>query len=174
MKLGALGFVCLGLLSFGHGSVKASPRLGAAVLNADSTACVAFRGEPRQAGDHVLLFLLSPPRVVAGWIPGPSPESCNPAADTGGNSYLVRLRYSISEVGEVGVAVYDVSARVEYTDGEFIVRTEGASAPLKFRRCASQEGLHLTAWSGNRRTWHEYWYLAYDLEPDCSAEEAKE
>jgi len=174
MKLGAIGLITLGFVSLGNGSVRGSPRLGAAVLRPDSSACVTFRGEPRRAGDQVLLFLFSPPRVVDGWIRGQSPESCNQTAGVEAQSYLVKLRHPISEAEEVGVAVYDLSARVEYAEGEFIVRTTGASAPLQFRQCASQEGLHLTAWRGNRRTWHEYWYLGFDLEPNCSDEEARE
>jgi hypothetical protein len=39
------------------------------------------------------------------------------------------------------------------------------------RACASSEGLHLTGWSGiplrSERLWHQYYYLGYDVEPDC-------
>lgn len=174
MKLLTLGLITLGLLILGGRSVMASPRLGAALLRPDSSACVTFRGEPRRTGDQVLLFLFSPPRVVDGRIREQSAEPCKQSVGLEGQSYLVGLRHPISAAEEVGVAVYDPSARVEYSDGEFIVRTEGASAPLQFRQCASQEGLHLTAWRGNRRTWHEYWYLGFDVEPNCSYEETKE
>ena len=174
MRLSMLGLIALGLLDLGGQSALASPRIGAALVRPDSVACVTFRGEPRRTGDHVLLFLFSPPRVVDGWIRGRSTEPCNQSVGLEAQSYLLGLRHSISEAEEVGVAVYDLSARVEYLDGEFIVRTQGASAPLQFRQCASQEGLHLTAWRGSRRTWHEYWYLGFDLEPNCSEEEASE
>lgn len=152
----------------------ASPRLGAALFRPDSSACVTFRGEPRRTGDRVLLFVFSPPRVVDGWIRGRSTEPCNQSGGPEDQSYLVGLRHAISDGDEVGVAVYDLSARVEYSDGEFIVYTEGARSSLQFRQCASQEGLHLTAWRGTRRTWHEYWYLGFGLEPNCTDEEAKE
>lgn len=43
---------------------------------------------------------------------------------------------------------------------------------IRFRECASSEGLHLTAWRGKplegERVWHEYLYLGYDVEPDCT------
>jgi hypothetical protein len=41
-----------------------------------------------------------------------------------------------------------------------------------YRSCASSEGIHLTIWSGqplkSERRWHQYYYIGYDLEPDCT------
>ena len=157
-------------LALGAGAAFASPRLGAALLKPDTTACAAFRGDVLHAGDHVFLFALNPPRLVDGWVVASSPEPCNTTLDA--PAYVVRLRRPLSDMPEPGIALLDPSARVEYANGEFIVRTAGAAAPLQFRQCTSQEGLHLTAWRGNRRTWHEYWYLGYDVEPTCSEKES--
>jgi hypothetical protein len=48
---------------------------------------------------------------------------------------------------------------------------EPGKTPWRFRECASMEGIHTTAWSGiplsAPRRWHAYYYLGYDLEPDC-------
>ena len=152
------------------GAAPASPRLGAALLGSDTTACAAFRGDPLRVGDHVFLFGIDPPSVTDGWIAGPASKPCNTALDA--PAYLVRLRRPLDDEPGPGIALFDPSARVEYVDGEFVVRTEGAAAPLQFRQCASNEGLHLTAWRGNRRTWHEYWYLGFDVEPNCSEKES--
>ena len=44
-----------------------------------------------------------------------------------------------------------------------------------FRSCTSSEGLHFTVWSGQPLTgtllWHQYHYLGYDVEPNCSPAE---
>jgi hypothetical protein len=41
-----------------------------------------------------------------------------------------------------------------------------------YRSCSSSEGIHLTLWSGkplaSERRWHQYYYVGYDLEPDCT------
>ena len=41
-----------------------------------------------------------------------------------------------------------------------------------FRICASREGLHFSIWSGEplegARRWRAYYYLGYDVEPDCT------
>ena len=42
-----------------------------------------------------------------------------------------------------------------------------------FQRCASNEGLHLTVWTGRTRRWHAYFYLGYDVEPNCLEEETR-
>ena len=48
---------------------------------------------------------------------------------------------------------------------------EPGRPPWEFRNCASTEGVHATAWSGkplsSTRRWHAYYYLGYDVEPDC-------
>ncbi len=42
---------------------------------------------------------------------------------------------------------------------------------VRARSCTSREGVHLTLWAGQplkgRRLWHQYFYLGYDVEPDC-------
>jgi hypothetical protein len=42
---------------------------------------------------------------------------------------------------------------------------------VTFRSCSSMEGLHFTAWVGGARNekkiWHRYFYLGYDVEPTC-------
>jgi hypothetical protein len=149
-----------------------SPRLGAAVVSTDTTACITFQGDSIRPGERVLVFLFSPPRVVDGLVRRASSEPCRPNAALEGQAYRVDLRYAIAESEEIGVAVLDPTARTEYLNGEFVVFTKGAAAPLQMRECSSHEGLHLTAWRGNRRTWHAYFYLGYDLESTCSDEEA--
>jgi len=68
--------------------------------------------------------------------------------------------------------------------GSFVIRSGGVIADLdsdrveeRFRVCASMEGLHLTVWSGRplkgKRQWHRYYYLGYDLEPNCAEGESK-
>jgi hypothetical protein len=174
MRVPSLALIVPALLLLGAAQAAASPRLGAANVRPDTSACVGFRGNPLRTGTPVLLFLFSPPRVVDGWIRGRSSTACNQTLEGDALSYIVALRYPVSQDQEIGIALYDPSARAEYSNGEFIVRTEGAQAPLQLRQCASHEGLHLTAWRGNRRTWHAYWYLGFDVEPTCQDAEARE
>lgn len=172
MRLSVAGLIVMGVLGLGIESAAAAPKLGVALLSPDTVACATFL-DPRKPGDLVYLFLLSPPRVVDGWIQARLSESCNAGANAEALSYVVRLRHPLSNTAEIGIALYDPSARVEYQAGEFIVSTVGATAPLQFRQCTSAEGVHLTAWRENRRTWHQYWYLGTDVEPTCTESEMK-
>jgi hypothetical protein len=42
-----------------------------------------------------------------------------------------------------------------------------------FRGCTSQEGIHLTIWTGSVRRWHAYVSLGYDVESSCRPEEIR-
>ena len=52
------------------------------------------------------------------------------------------------------------------------IEVETGKEPWRFRSCASEEGIHVTAWQGRPlaavRRWHAYYYLGYDVEPDCT------
>lgn len=51
------------------------------------------------------------------------------------------------------------------------IEIESGQPPIRFRHCASTEGLHATAWAGtpvtSSRRWHAYYYLGYDVDPTC-------
>ena len=55
------------------------------------------------------------------------------------------------------------------------IAIEPGQPPIRFRVCASTEGLHATAWAGvpvaATRRWHAYYYLGYDVDPTCSEAE---
>lgn len=59
------------------------------------------------------------------------------------------------------------------SDGSVRLR-DASHAVVRLRECASSEGLHLTAWKGTERLWHEYAYLGYDVDPTCTEEEWRE
>jgi hypothetical protein len=53
-----------------------------------------------------------------------------------------------------------------------LLEIEPGKEVWQFRSCASEEGIHATAWSGTpligARRWHAYYYLGYDVDPNCS------
>ncbi|HEV7838557.1 MAG TPA: hypothetical protein VGO75_10865 [Gemmatimonadaceae bacterium] len=55
------------------------------------------------------------------------------------------------------------------------IAMEPGQPPIRFRVCASTEGLHATAWAGaplaSPRLWHSYYYLGYDVDPTCDEKE---
>jgi hypothetical protein len=57
------------------------------------------------------------------------------------------------------------------TDSGWRVVGDGNAEEFATRSCASQGGLQITLWRGaplsGRPAWHRYFYLGYDLEPNC-------
>jgi hypothetical protein len=61
---------------------------------------------------------------------------------------------------------------INVTDGLASADLNGDGKPEFFRDCTSNEGAHLTIWTGKplagRRMWHTYYHFPYDTEPTCS------
>lgn len=105
--------------------------------------------------------------------------SCSRNPDTSPEDvfYSLKLISGKVEPESVGIGVVDAGR-------DFRVANDLASIDLNrdgrreyFRVCTSQEGLHLTIWSGKplrgTRMWHWYYYLGYDVEPSCSRREVR-
>jgi hypothetical protein len=99
------------------------------------------------------------------------PSECSAASHMhGALYYAVAWSGTKPEVGFLGIAFLGkVSTRRVGSHVTFDLGGEAAAAEV--RSCTSQEGIHLTVWSGepltSKRLWHEYWYLGYDAEPSC-------
>jgi hypothetical protein len=63
------------------------------------------------------------------------------------------------------------SQRTVVQRGKVQVDLDGDGRREFFRDCTSNEGIHLTVWSGKplsgKRRWHFYYYLGYDVVPSC-------
>lgn len=74
--------------------------------------------------------------------------------------------------GTIGLGVAGAGDRCRISNGAVQCDLEPGAAPQSFRVCASHEGLHFSVWSGKplegARRWHAYYYLGYDVEPDCT------
>jgi hypothetical protein len=94
---------------------------------------------------------------------------CDPInSDQGDAAYIVdggKL-----DTGKIYIALVVNPANFRITPGRGEVKI-GFTSDVTFRSCSSMEGLHFTAWSGGSRhekkIWHRYFYLGYDVEPTC-------
>jgi len=87
------------------------------------------------------------------------------------------MQYSVDAPGDtigrrgVPIIVLGKVAPAQMRGDTVTLVIEQAKPPWEFRNCASTEGVHATAWSGkplsSTRRWHAYYYLGYDVEPDC-------
>ena len=73
------------------------------------------------------------------------------------------------------VALVGASEAWRSTEQATFIDIDGDHRPDAVRVCASREGLHFTIWAqergGERRLWHDYFHLDYDMEPTCTDRE---
>lgn len=74
--------------------------------------------------------------------------------------------------GAIGIGISGAANRCGTSESTASCDLEPGGAPQSFRVCASREGLHFSIWSGKplegTRRWRVYYFLGYDVEPDCT------
>ncbi len=150
---------------------RAALELEVADVGPGRVLCMHHDGAPLAAGATIWLVQPDTPQSLARAVPGtgacaPWPDRAEkalaPLRVVGGA--LDRMRLSIAIVGWAGAPVLRGGIATADLDGDGV--------PERFRACTSSEGVHLTIWSGapltGRLRWHRYFYLGYDVEPDCT------
>lgn len=88
-------------------------------------------------------------------------------------------RYKLAIIGDAelrpgatGFGIAGIADNCETSETVVSCDLEPGGPPYFFRVCASREGLHFSVWSSKpldgARRWHAYYYLGYDVEPDCT------
>lgn len=176
----AAGLFCFKAVPAEKRKVSLSSRLGLAIQKSGPT-CLYTHNADLSAGSPLTLVLLSPPQstIKAEVIRAASTTSC-PSIDSS-DSTLSAYEVQVSGADQV-LAMPTIA--VSGPTGEF--RQSGAyvggdinqDGKLEyFRFCTSGEGVHFTVWSGKplhgKPKWHQYYYLGYDVESNCSPSETK-
>ncbi len=103
-------------------------------------------------------------------------DSCSRNPDSNASYYWLKLAAGVRAVnlGEPmppAIAVVGSAGAVKVRRGIASGDLNGDGRAEFFRICTSTEGNHLTVWTGRplrgRRVWHSYYYLGYDVVPDC-------
>lgn len=82
------------------------------------------------------------------------------------------------EVSGVGLVLVNYTSTFKLQDGLWGFNRHQDNSWEFLRDCASSEGLHLSVSRGRplqcKRTWHRYYYLGYDVDPDCADADFKD
>jgi hypothetical protein len=126
-----------------------------------------------------IVFTGIPQRSVAGRITGRGKLPCIPGPPMppmDSMQYVAEMPQDTSDRAMPIVVLGPVPKPVQRGDTVTIAIEPAPQPPIRFRVCASTEGLHATAWAGvplaSKRRWHAYYYLGYDVDPNCSESEA--
>ena len=98
--------------------------------------------------------------------------------DKGGACY--KLRAVSGNIDQFGAAFVIAKTSISFTNlkGRVSADLDKDGTQEHFRVCTSMEGLHMTVWSGmplkGKRQWHRYFYLGWDVEPNCKDGEGDE
>ena len=154
-----------------------SSRIGVAVANSGKV-CLAIHRPNFVAGSRLTLVLLRVPQsTVEAEVLRPADSSCPKPdeSDKSLHSYEIRVLKGSLEPSMPAIAVFDWASQFVKHGDAVTADIDGDGKPESFRSCASTEGLHLTVWSGKplegKRRWHQYYYLGYDVEADCTAKD---
>ena len=78
----------------------------------------------------------------------------------------------------VGIAVYGKYQKIQSDKGAVVLKIINAKKTVQFRVCNSHEGFWFSAWLGPPLTgqalWRQYFYLGYDVEPNCEEKDFAE
>ena len=149
-------------------------RFGAVTIEGN---LVCLRAEPAPTvGTRILLVEPEAPQKTYSAVVAPA--QCPASAGQGGPAPQgVQLTWTANGHVAPLIGVIGPVGRVTTRSGQVAVSTQGAAQALRFRSCASSDGLHLTAWRGvplrSPRAWHGYVYLNQDLDADCTASETR-
>ena len=144
----------------------------------DASACLTIPNPSLKVGEAVKTILLDKPQVLeTAQVEKKLDKSCsrNPEVSAADAFYALRLKPNDSDPKPVSIAVARFAGEVHFKDGFAHADLAATGSMHSFRSCASTEGLHLTVWDGaSSRKWHRYYYLGYDIEPDCSEKDYSE
>jgi hypothetical protein len=166
----------------------AIPRMGAnlsahfgVAVKKPSAVCLYIRDSKLAPGSPLTLVLPSPPQstLKAEVVRAAAANDCPSIGDSGEaglTSYEIKLLGEGSPPVAPAIAVYGYSGRFR-TQGRYVVADVGRNGEHNFfRSCTSSEGVHLTVWSREplrgTRIWHQYYYLGYDVEANCTPAES--
>ena len=130
----------------------------------ETRATIVFTGFPQHSAQGRIRS-----RSRLRCIPGP------PFPPLDSMQYVVEMPQDTSDRVGIPVVILGPIAEPEQRGDTVTIAVEPGRPPLRFRTCASNEGLHATAWAGqplaSPRRWHAYYYLGYDVDPTCNESE---
>ncbi len=175
----AMLITCAGCLAAGAETFDFDSRVGVVDVSGEGRLCLNI-SDPRLADGTEVSFVLPerPQRVVKAVIEGKAAGSCSrhpETVDPAASFYWLRYVGAKPALEQpellLAIAVVRPAGTLAVRRGTASGDLDGDGRAEFFRVCTSTEGNHLTVWTGRpllgKRRWHSYYYLGYDLVPDC-------
>jgi len=159
-------------------------RIGLVLVTEAGVPCLAIPNHALQPGTAVAL-VLSPvvgepgseqsfmAEIASANAAGCARDSTMEISAYGDTTYALTNVADHLPVNAIYFGVVAGASQVQERAG-MVTASLGASVPTaRFRVCTSNEGIHLTVWSGeplkSQRLWHRYVHFDFETEPRCDA-----
>lgn len=181
------------LLSCGFASMAQTPafdfktNIGIADLTAEHQVCLTVPTQELAVGTKIALISAGRRQYLGqATVDRKLTEPCSEhtGGSEGSSFYLLKLAPSSSRFGSEnagrlpGIALVDPPAGLRTVSGKVSGDLNGDGKRDYFRQCTSREGIHFTAWTGRplrgTRVWNSYYYLGYDVVPNCNEKDFSE
>ncbi len=150
-------------------------QIGTIELSLDGGGCLTIREGSLKVGAPVsVIHLASPQAHTTAVIEKKLIKACSrdPDRDAEDSSYQLKMPAELDASESIALGIVGFSGAFELRDGLIRADLSGVGIKDSFRDCTSSEGVHLTVWNGEplkgTRKWHRYFYLGYDVEPNCT------
>jgi hypothetical protein len=149
-----------------------SSQIGIVEFHSGSSACLTIQNASLKAQETVTIIVMDKPQSLeTAQIEKKLDKSCSrdTNASAADSFYILHLAQTDSDPKPVSFAIARFAGDVHVNGGLARADLTATGSMHSFRSCTGTEGVHLTVWDGaSSRKWHRYFYLGYDVEPDCT------
>jgi hypothetical protein len=160
-----------------------SPKVG--IVDVDDNQTICFRTNNSNLAEKTPISIVTslyelPQKVLMATVEKKLEKSCvSDDSDAGDSNPGEIFYYSLVLIDKtiekseilIGIGVIQPPKEIQVQNNLANIDLNGDGKLEFFRLCASNEGLHLTIWTGKplkgKRIWYYYYYLKYDTEADC-------
>lgn len=150
-------------------------QLGVTEVDSEGAGCLTIIDPTLKVNEAIsLVSLQKTQKAIKAIIKNKTSKSCskNPEVLPDASFYVFKINKSEAENMTHGIAVTGFNGSFNVIKAKVRADLDGDGNLESFRLCTSNEGLHLTVWADeplkSRRLWHEYYYLGYDVQPNCT------
>jgi len=150
-------------------------QLGVAEVSNKGDGCLTIMNASLRENDVInLITLENPQSFIKTKIVNKLPQSCSRNTEISNDASFYSFQFNNNKDVTIGpaIAIAGFNGSLKVENGKVRGDLNGDGRLESFRLCTSNEGLHLTVWTGEplkgKRLWHEYYYLGYDVEPNCT------
>jgi len=171
----AAAVISVFVIKTSHAQFNPQTQIGMAEVSNKGYGCLIIMNASLRGNDVINLITLEKPQsFIMTKIVNKLSQSCsrNTEISNDASFYSFKITNNKDDIIGPAIAIVGFNDSIKVANDKVRADLNGDGRLESFRLCTSHEGLHLTVWTGEplegKRLWHEYYYLGYDVEPNCT------